>query len=262
MAEYETIKYRKEEGIGIVTLDSPPVNALSRKMLDELDKVFDEIAQDEEVKAVVIAGAGPNAFSAGADVKDLAQLSPEQAVEVVEKGHRVFTKIEKLPKPVIAALHGYTLGGGNELAMACDIRVASDRTRFSQPEVTLGLIPAWGGTQRMARLIGKGKAKELIFTGQMVSAQEAYRIGLVNKLVPDGEELRAAMDIARMIIMKASPLAVKLAKKAINEGLEKLAIEDALKVELECMKELAKSEDLREGMQAFIEKRQPQFKGK
>ncbi len=262
MGEYEYVKFKKEDGIGIVTLDSPPVNALNIKMVKELGRLFDEIERDEEVKAVVVTGAGPNAFSAGADVKDLAGLSPDQAIDIVKLGHEVFTKIEKFSKPVIAALKGFVLGGGNELAMACDIRVASDRARIGQPEVTLGLIPAWGGTQRLARLVGKGKAKELIFTGQMISAQEAYRIGLIQKVVPDGEELRAAMDIARVIITRCSPLAVREAKKAINEGLEKPTIEEALNVELGCMERLAQSEDLREGLTAFIEKRRPQFKGK
>ncbi len=262
MGEYEYVKFKKEDGIGIVTLDSPPVNALNIKMVKELGQLFDEIERDEEVKAVVVTGAGPNAFSAGADVKDLAGLSPDQAIDIVKLGHEVFTKIEKFSKPVIAALKGFVLGGGNELAMACDIRVASDRARIGQPEVTLGLIPAWGGTQRLARLVGKGKAKELIFTGQMISAQEAYRIGLIQKVVPDGEELRAAMDIARVIITRCSPLAVREAKKAINEGLEKPTIEEALNVELGCMERLAQSEDLREGLTAFIEKRRPQFKGK
>ncbi len=262
MSEYNFIKIRKEEGVAILTLSNPPVNAINPQMIDELDRALDELAKDEEVKALIITGEGTYAFSAGADVKALQGLDKESASALIKKGQSVFTKLEKFPKPTIAAINGLALGGGNELAMACDIRISSDRARFGNPEVQLGLIPAWGGTQRLARLVGKGRALELIYTGRYISAQEALRIGLVNRVVPDGEELRAAMDLARMIMAKSAPLAVQAAKKAVLEGLEKGSIEEALKVEYKYMMELVETEDLREGITAFLEKRPPQFKGK
>lgn len=262
MGEYEFLRVKKEGGVGIITLDNPPVNVLNLKVLDELEDAIEGMSEDEEVKAVVITGAGTYAFSAGADVKMIKELDPKEAESVVRLGHRVFNKVENLSKPVIAAINGLSLGGGNELCMACDIRISSDRARFSQPEVSLGLIPAWGGTQRMARLIGKAKAKELIFTGEMITAQEALRIGLVNKVVPDGEELRAATDIARRIAMRSAPLAVRAAKRAINEGLQKPSFDEALEVEVDSIREIADSEDLREGIEAFLSKRNPKFKGK
>ncbi|NIM45480.1 MAG: hypothetical protein GTN80_07535 [Nitrososphaeria archaeon] len=260
--EYKFIKVKVEDGLGIVTLDNPPVNVLNLEVLREIEDIMSEMEEDEEAKAVVITGAGTYAFCAGADIKMIQKLDPSKAEGIVRFGHRVFNKVENLSKPVIAAINGLSLGGGNELCMACDIRISSDRARFSQPEVGLGLIPAWGGTQRMARLIGKAKAKELIFTGEMITAQEALRIGLVNKVVPDGEELRASMDIARRITTRSAPLAVMAAKKAINEGLQKQSLEEALEVEVNFIKDIAESEDLREGLEAFFSKRSPRFKGR
>jgi enoyl-CoA hydratase len=192
----------------------------------------------------------------------MAEFSPDEAVKTVQTGHRAFFVVEESPKPVIAAVNGLALGGGNELAMSCDIRFVSDRARFGQPEVGLGLIPAWGGTQRMSRLIGVGKAKELIFSGQIINAQEAFRIGLVNKIVPDGEELRAATDYVRMLAAKVSPLAVSQAKIAINEGIQVASLKNALEYEETAIRVLAASDDLKEGVQAFLEKRPPKFSGK
>ncbi|MFI5420016.1 MAG: enoyl-CoA hydratase/isomerase family protein, partial [Nitrososphaerales archaeon] len=209
----------------------------------------------------VITGAGNNAFCAGADLKMMQSFNPEDAVKIVEAGHRTFFDVADSEKPVLAAINGLALGGGNELAMACDIRFASDRARFGQPEVTLGLIPAWGGTQRMSRLIGEGKAKELIFSGQIINAQEALRIGLVNKIVPDGEELRAATDYVRMLAAKVSPFAVSKAKLAINKGLQIGSLQEAVRYELVQIQEIATSDDLKEGVTAFLEKRPPKFKG-
>jgi enoyl-CoA hydratase/carnithine racemase len=258
----EFVRLRIEEGIAVITLDNPPVNVLSPKVLEDLEANVDKVVADSSVKGVVLTAAGTNAFSAGADVKAFASLGPERIPEMIRLGHKIFGKIENLDRPVIAAINGLALGGGCEMTLACDIRVSSDRARFSQPEVTLGLIPGWGGTQRLARLVGPARAKEMIFTGQMINAQEALRIGLVNKVVPDGEELRAAMDILRVIIAKASPLAVKIAKKVINQGMQSKSLSEAIEMEIKGVEELAASEDLKEGIQAFVQKRPAKFQGR
>lgn len=256
------MKTKKDESVFIVTLDNPPVNAANLQMLDELSLALKEGNDDPEVRGIVITGSGSNAFCAGADLKMMQSLGPEQGMKMVSAGHKTYSSVENSSKPVIAAVNGLALGGGCELAMSCDLRFASDRARFGLPEVTLGLIPAWGGTQRMSRLIGKAKAKELIFSGQIVNAQEALKIGLVNKIVPDGEELRAASDYIRMLAAKTSPLAVSQAKIAINEGLKKASVEEGLQYELTAIEVMTQSKDLAEGIQAFFEKRPPKFTGK
>ena len=254
------IKTQNEEGIGILTVDRPPVNAISTEMVKEIGEVFKQLDDDDAVKVIIVTGGGNYAFIAGADVKEMEGIEPAKGYELVRAGQKVFWDIEHSKKPVIAAINGMALGGGNELAMACDIRIASDRARFGQPEVNLGLFPAYGGTQRLPRIVGKAIAKELIFTARTIRAQEALKIGLVNQVVPDGEELRAAKDMAMQIMSKA-PIAVRMAKRAINEGL-RADYERAFDIEAECFKEIGKSEDLKEGIKAFIEKRQPAFKGK
>jgi len=258
----EYVKTRIENRIAVVTLDHPPVNALSPAVLKELAAQFTTLGADAEVNAIVLTGAGNHAFCAGADLKEFAGLSPDQAKEIVALGHETFNAIEDCPKPVIAAVNNLALGGGCELAMSADIRISSDRARFGQPETWIGLIPAWGGSTRLPQIVGAAKAKELIFTGQMINAQEAQRIGLVNKIVPDGEEVRAAIDIARMIDRKSAPLAVQKAKKVINDNLRAGSRAAALQNELEAAGELAGTEDLVEGITAFIEKRAPEFQGK
>ncbi|MHB8585148.1 MAG: enoyl-CoA hydratase/isomerase family protein [Thermoplasmatota archaeon] len=260
MTEYKFLKTKTEDTIGIITLNNPPVNALSPALLDELDKALDEY-NTSPVRVLIITGAGNNAFCAGADVKALAEAGPSGAEKLIAMGHAVFQKIENFRCPVIAAINNLTLGGGLEMSMSCDIRYASDRARFGQPEVNLGLIPGWGGTQRLTRLVGRARSKELIYTGQMINAQEALRIGLLNKVVPDGDELRAALDLAKRIAVKSSPVAVAAAKRAINVGAD-LPLEDGLGVEVKEVSSIARSEDLQEGIKAFIEKRQPAFKGK
>ncbi len=257
----EFIKVKKEETAFIITIDNPPVNALNLKMLEEIESAIHQADDDQDTRGIVITGAGSNAFSTGGDIKIMQTVKPEDAEKFVTAGHKAFSTVENSSKPVIAAINGLALGGGNELAMACDLRFASDRARFGQTEVTLGLIPAWGGTQRMSRLIGKAKSKELIFSGQLINAQEALRIGLINKILPDGEELRAAMDYIRMLSTKVSPLALAQAKIAINKGLQKASLDEALSYEVEGVKILAQSQDLREGIQAFLEKRPPKFTG-
>jgi enoyl-CoA hydratase/carnithine racemase len=260
MTDYKFLKTKTEDTIGIITLNNPPVNALSPALLQELDKALDEF-NTSPVRVLVITGAGNNAFCAGADVKALAEAGPSGAEKLIALGHGIFQKIENFRCPVIAAINNLTLGGGLELSLSCDLRIASDRARFGQPEVNLGLIPGWGGTQRLTRLVGRAKSKELIYTGQMINAQEAAKIGLLNKVVPDGDELRAALDIGKRIAVKSSPVAVAAAKRAINTGAD-LPLEDGLAIEVKEVSSVANSEDLQEGIKAFIEKRQPVFKGK
>jgi enoyl-CoA hydratase len=258
----EFVKVKIDNKTAIVTLDHPPVNALNPAVLREIKAEFDALSGNDEVRAVVLTGAGNHAFCAGADLKEFAGIDPTSSKDIVALGHAAMNAIEDCRKPVIAAVNNLALGGGCELAMACDIRISSDRARYGQPEVWIGLIPAWGGSTRLPRLVGPAKAKELIYTGQMVNAQEAQRIGLVNKIVPDGEEVRAAIDIARAIIHKAAPLAVYAAKQAINQTMRAPTREAALAAESEAAGRLAGTEDLVEGVTAFIEKRSPEFKAK
>ena len=261
MTEFQHIKVKVEDNVATLTLASPPVNALSPAVLKEIQQALDQF-QQQKARAVIVTGSGTNAFCAGADVKAMRELetSPEKAAEFLMLGVETFSKVENFPAPVIAAVNNLCLGGGLELILACDIRISSDRARFGLPEVTLGLVPSWGGTARLPRVVGAGNAKELIYTGQLVNAQAALRIGLLNKVVPDGDEVRAALDIAKRVATKASPVAVKNAKVAINEGLNQ-DIETALAASDKVMGEVMTSKDLREGIQAFLEKRPPAFKG-
>lgn len=261
MADFQHIKTKVEDNIATLTLASPPVNALSPAVLKEIQAALDDF-KNQKVRAVIITGSGANAFCAGADVKAMRELetSPEKAAEFLQMGVDTFGKVENFPAPVICAINNLTLGGGLELALACDIRISSDRARFGLPEVTLGLIPAWGGTARLPRIVGPGNAKEMIYTGQLINAPTAAKIGLINKVVPDGDEVRAALDVAKRIATKASPVAVRNAKVAINEGIGQ-DIDTALAASEKVVGEVMTSADLREGITAFVEKRPPQYKG-
>ena len=218
------------------------------------------VTEDGEVGVVIITGAGEKAFVAGADINEIAMMTPISGREMARKGQAVLNFIENLGKPVIAAVNGFALGGGCELAMACTIRVASDNARLGQPEVNLGVMPGYAGTQRLPRLVGQGRALEIILTGRMVNAEEALRIGLVNKVVPPAELIKSCEDMARTIVAKG-PLAVRFCLEAVNAGLN-MPLAQAQEYEATLFGVLCASEDMREGTRAFLEKRQPKFKGK
>ena len=254
----ECVKVSVEDRIALVTIDHRPVNALNRQTLRELGDVVEGLRAEPSVKAVILTGAGSLAFVAGADIKEVSQIgSPAEARDMAVLGQTVLLKLQRLRKPVIAAINGVCLGGGLELAMACHLRISGDRARFGQPEVSLGIIPGWGGTQRLPRLIGKTKAAEWILTGEIYSAQEAHRLGLVNQVVPQDQVLKAAKDLARKIAAKGG-VAITQALWAMEEGVD-LPLEQGLEKEAEAFHRVSESDDSREGVKAFLEKRQPQF---
>jgi enoyl-CoA hydratase/carnithine racemase len=258
---YETLLYEKRNGIGYVTINRPEkLNALNQKVMAELRICFENIQQDKEVRAVILSGAGEKSFVAGADVSELAVQDPVQGQQTSAQGQRTLDCIEDLGKPVIAAVNGYALGGGCELAMACTLRIASENARFGQPEVKLGIIPGYAGTQRLPRLVGKGRAMELILTGEPISAQEAYRIGLVNQVVASKDLIAAAETVARKI-MTNGPLAVKLSMQAVNHGTE-MTQEEGQFLEATLFGLCCTTADMKEGTRAFLEKRPPTFVGK
>ncbi|RLC99547.1 MAG: hypothetical protein DRI77_02550 [Chloroflexi bacterium] len=262
MGEWENIQVEVEDKVAVLRINHPPVNSFNAQVVTELEQAVDEMVADDGVKVIIITGGGTRAFVAGADIPEIKEQfeNPDAAgvSEFVERGHRTFLKIERSPKPIIAAINGFCLGGGLELAMACHMRVCSDQARLGQPEINLGIIPGWGGTQRLPRLTNKGQAIELILTGDMISAQEAYRVGLVNKVVEHDVVLEEAQELARKIASK-SRFPTTAALRAISKGLE-LSIEEGLEVEAEQFVILREKEDPREGLSAFLEKRPPQFK--
>jgi enoyl-CoA hydratase len=261
MSNYENILFEKENGIGTITINRPKVlNALNADTIRELGRLVDEIAGDDSIHVVIVTGSGEKAFVAGADI---AQMAPMSAIEGRNWGklaQAVFNKLENLPQPVIAAVNGFALGGGCELAMACDIRIASEKAKFGQPEVSLGVIPGFAGTQRLPRLVGKGRAKELLFSGGMIDAAEAHRIGLANKVVAPEELIAAAREMAG-IIMSRGPVAVQLCKAAVNEGLD-MDLESGMAYEAEVFGLCFATADQKEGMSAFLGKRKANFVGK
>ena len=259
LASGQNVKVVVEDRVAVVTIDHRPVNALDRQTLQELGQMMDALTAEPSAKVAVITGGGSLAFVAGADIKQVSQLgSVEAARDLAALGQAVFLKIQRLPKPVIAAINGVCLGGGLELAMACHVRISGDRARFGQPEINLGIIPGWGGTQRLPRIIGKSKALEWILTGDIYAAQEALRLGLVNLVVPQDQVLKVAKDFARKIASKGA-VAVTQILRAVEEGMGGL-LEDGLRKEAEVFGAVLASEDSKEGITAFLEKRQPQFK--
>jgi enoyl-CoA hydratase len=259
---YQNILVERQDRIAIITLNRPGVlNALSQATVNELDAAIDELGADESVRAIIITGAGEKAFAAGADMKELHALSSAtEAAAFIGRRHRFLFKLGKLSKPVIAALNGYALGGGCELALACDIRIAAETARLGQPEINVGMIPGTGGTQRMLRLVGPGMARYLIMTGDHISAQEALRIGLVERVVPPEKLMDEAKALAAKLAAKP-PIAIALAKQAIAMGME-MGLEDGCTHEVTLFGLVCATEDRLEGTTAFLEKRQPQFKGK
>ena len=258
---FTTLLIEIADGTAVVTVNRPAaLNALNLEVLEELEAAFAALQQNEAVACVILTGSGAKAFVAGADIAAMQPLDAVAAVYFARLGHRVLNAIEKFPKPVIAAVNGFALGGGCELAMACDIRIAAENARFGQPEVNLGVIPGFGGTLRLARLVGKGRAKELIFTGDMVDAQEAYRIGLANKVVAAEDLLATARSMAAKIASKG-PVAVRFAKESVDNGLE-MDLDRAGRFEADLFGLCFATADQKEGMQAFLDKRPAKFTGR
>lgn len=258
---YENVILEKEGNIGILYINRPKVmNALNNATIQEIGKAIDEVKMDDEIKVLIVTGSGDKAFVAGADIIGFMGFSPAQARYYSDEGEQIFRKLDVLEKPVIAAVNGFALGGGCELAMACDIRLASETAVFGLPEVSLGVIPGYGGTQRLPRLIGEGRAKELTFTAGTIDAEEAYRVGLVNHVYPAGELMNQARKLAKKM-MNNAPLSVGYAKLAIGQGLQG-DLDSGLRIESDFFGLSVASEDMKEGAQAFVEKRKPQFKGK
>lgn len=264
MSEFRTILVEKKRNVAKITFNRPDaLNAMSREMLSELKYALDELRVDEQIRAIILTGAGERAFSAGADLKGgifSPDTAPLEALELSRLGQEVANIVESYEKPIIAAVNGFALGGGSELAMACDIIVASKSAQFGQPEINLGFLPAWGGTQRLPRLVGKLKAKELVFTGERITADEAERLGLVNKVVPPEDLEETAFAFANKLAGKA-PVALKLAKSAINRSGD-TDLQTGLAYEAEAMGLCFATDDAKEGLKAFLEKRQPTFRGR
>lgn len=256
--EFSNILFKKDENIGILSINRPKaLNALNSNVLDELEKAIDMVEKDEDVHILIITGEG-RAFVAGADIAEMKDMDMLESRQFANKGLRVFRKIELMEKPVIAAVNGFALGGGCELSMCCDIRIASEKAKFGQPEVGLGIIPGFAGTQRLARIVGVGRAKELIFTADMIDANEAYRIGLINKLVSSESLMDEAVAMAKKIASKGQ-IAVRYAKTSINRGIE-TDIETGMVIERDLFGLCFATEDQKEGMEAFLEKRTPRYK--
>ena len=259
--DFQAIAYVKRDSIAYITLNRPQVmNALNQTTIVELTEAFIDARDDDGVRGVILTGAGGKAFAAGADISELAKAKPIDAQEQARRGQQLTLLIETLGKPVIAAVNGLALGGGCELAMACTLRLATEEAQFGQPEIKLGLIPGFGGTQRLARLIGKAQATQLILTGESITAADAYRLGLINEIVASDRLLTRAEDILHQI-GKSAPLAVRYALQAITEGLN-VTVRAGMDLEGALFAVCASTEDVREGTTAFLEKRRPVFNGR
>jgi enoyl-CoA hydratase len=256
----ENLLFEREGGIATITINRPKVlNALNGRTIDELRRVILACRHDDAVRCVILTGAGEKSFIAGADINELAVQSPTSGREHAMSGQHVLDLVENLGKPVIAAINGFALGGGCELAMACTIRIAADTARLGQPEINLGIIPGYAGTQRLARLVGRGRALEILLTGDHITAAEAHRIGLVNRVVPAADLMTEVRKLAATLAAKA-PVAVRYIIDAVNKGLD-MAFPDAQVFEATLFGLVSSTEDMREGTRAFLEKRKPEFKG-
>jgi len=258
---YENVNLEVRQAIGFIKINRPKaLNALNSATLDDLLDAVGELACNDAVRVVVVTGEGNKAFVAGADIQEMQPMNPVEGMSFSQKGHAAISALERLDKPVIAAVNGYALGGGFEVALACDIIYASEKARLGFPEVTLGILPGFGGTQRTARLVGPARAKELIFTGRVITAQEAFDMGLINKVVAD-DQLTAQVEELASRILSAGPVGIRLAKVCINRGLT-MDIETGLDFEAEAFGLCFGTEDQKEGMTAFLEKRTPTYRGK
>jgi len=253
--------YEAKEGVARLTVNRPEkLNALDRQTMRDIDGAVGAAGQDPSIGVLVVTGMGDKAFVAGADIAELASQTPVEGAAYARLGQAVLERLERLGKPSIAAINGYALGGGLELAMACTLRVASESARLGQPEVALGIIPGYGGTQRLARLVGEGRALEMILTGEPIDAREAHRIGLVNRVVPQAE-LAAAVEALARTLLTRGPAALRLALQAVHEGLQ-MTLGEGLSMEAALFGLSCATEDMREGTRAFVEKRKPVFKGR
>jgi enoyl-CoA hydratase len=259
--KFENILIAREAGVATLTINRPKVlNALNTQTLDELRRAILALRRDVGVRAVILTGSGDKSFVAGADINELSVQTPIGGRDLAMRGQHVLDLVENMGKPVVAAINGYALGGGCELAMACTLRIAADTAKLGQPEINLGIIPGYAGTQRLARLIGRGRALELLLTGDQISAEEAFRLGLVNRVVPAAELMSEARKLARSLAVKA-PVAVRCIIDAVNRGLQ-MPFADAQAFEATLFGLVAATDDMREGTQAFLEKRKAEFKGK
>ncbi len=258
---YETLLFEPRDGVAFITINRPDkLNTLNDRVIEELSDVAGRLATEPELRGAILTGAGSKAFAAGADIGDLARQGPFDGKARALRGQAALRRLETCGKPVLAAVNGFALGGGCELAMACHLRLASENAKFGQPEVKLGVAPGYGGTQRLPRLVGKGIALQLILTGEIIDAQEAYRIGLVNRVVPAGRLLDETEAMLRTILSMA-PLAVGLALEAVERGLD-MSLEEGLLLEANHFGLLAASADMKEGLSAFLSKRAPKFEGR
>ncbi|MGD8191465.1 enoyl-CoA hydratase/isomerase family protein [Brevibacillus ginsengisoli] len=258
--QLETLEFFAENRVATITLNRPPFNPFNRQLYRELYELLDRIDEDDQIQAVIITGKGEKAFGAGADITEMMKLDPVEVARMGEDSRKATGRIERLSKPVIAAINGLALGGGSELALACDLRLCAEHAKFGLPEINLGIIPGGGGTQRLQRLIGQARAKELMFFGEIIPATKAYEYGLVNKVVPAAELMGCALEWAQKLADKPS-VAMKMLKMSVNGGADS-DLNTALELESACFGVAFASEDRKEGMAAFAEKRKPNFVGK